>query len=115
MLEKYKNKTEKKISALQHIQNQLCKKIDELSSLTVYRRHDQPVIKRMSARKVIQVNTPIQRVNDVEPLLRKIKQATKSASSIVIGNVGYIISSEEKSNSFERPLSPLKMNKKNAG
>lgn len=101
MLEKYKNKTEKKISALRQIQNQLNKKIHELSSLPVRRQFRLPVIKRLSARKVIQVNAPLQGVKEVEPLLRKIKKAINSALSIVIGNVGYIISREEKSNLFE--------------
>lgn len=101
MLQKYKNESEKKILELQHIQNHLNKKIHELSSLQIYRQYNQPIIKNMSARKVIQVNTPLKNIQDIEPLLRKIKHGTQSTLPIVIGNVGYIISSEGSSPFYE--------------
>lgn len=95
MLQKYKNETEKRIIELQHIQSQLSKKMNELSGAQTNGQAPKPFIKNMSSRKVIQINTPLQNNQEIEPYLRKIKNSTQSAVQIVIGNVGFIISGNE--------------------
>ncbi|WP_397538371.1 helix-turn-helix domain-containing protein [Rummeliibacillus pycnus] len=98
ILENIRRITREKIEILKRIEQGLFSRVTELENTKDDTSIGKPYIEHLDSYNIIQVNKKVGSLKEIETELRQLKSHYEHIAPIVIGNIGYLVNIEDRSN-----------------